>query len=41
LPNGVATRILVRPTNMFSSRVIPYDLTSDQVNTFRNDLKNW
>ena len=40
LPNGVATRILVRPTNVFSYRVIPYYLTSDQVNIFRNDLIN-
>jgi len=40
LPNGVATRILVRPTNVFSYRVIPYYLTSNQVNIFRNDLIN-
>jgi hypothetical protein len=40
LPNGVATRILVRPTNVFSYRVIPYYLTSDQVKIFRNDLIN-
>ena len=38
LPNGVATRILVRPTNVFSYRVIPYYLTRDQINIFRNDL---
>ena len=40
LPNGVATRILVRPTNVFSYRVIPYYLTSEQLNLFRNDLIN-
>ena len=40
LPNGVATRILVRPTNVFSYRVIPYYLTNDQINIFRNDLIN-
>jgi hypothetical protein len=40
LPNGVATRILVRPTNVFSYRVIPYNLTREQINMFRNDLIN-
>ncbi len=40
LPNGVATRILVRPTNVFSYRVIPYYLSRDQINMFRNDLIN-
>jgi hypothetical protein len=40
LPNGVATRILVRPTNVFSYRVIPYYLTNDQLSMFRNDLIN-
>jgi HlyD family secretion protein len=40
LPNGVATRILVRPTNVFSYRVIPYYLTNGQIGTFRNDLIN-
>ncbi len=39
LPNGVATRILVRSANVFC-RVIPYNLTSDKVNIFRNDLIN-
>jgi hypothetical protein len=40
LPNGVATRILVRPTNVFSYRVIPYYLTNSQIGIFRNDLIN-
>jgi hypothetical protein len=40
LASGVETRILVRPRNVFSYRVIPYYLTSDQINMFRNDLIN-
>ena len=40
LPSGVETRILARPRNVFSYRVIPYYLTSDQINMFRNDLIN-
>ena len=40
LPSGVETRILARPRNVFSYRVIPYHLTSDQINMFRNDLIN-
>jgi hypothetical protein len=40
LPNGVATRILVRPRNVFSYRVIPYYLTNNQISLFRNDLIN-
>ena len=40
LPNGVATRILVRPTNVFAYRVIPYYLGREQLNMFRNDLIN-
>jgi hypothetical protein len=40
LASGVGTRILVRPRNVFSYRVIPYYLTSDQINMFRNDLIN-
>jgi hypothetical protein len=40
LPNGVATRILVRPTNVFSYRVVPYYLTNNQLSIFRNDLIN-
>jgi len=38
LDNGVATRILVRPANVFSYRVIPYYLSKEQVNLFRKDL---
>lgn len=40
LPNGVATRIMVRPMNVFSYRVIPYYLTNEQLNLFRHDLIN-
>ena len=40
LDNGVATRILVRPANVFSYRVIPYYLTSEAINLFREDLVN-
>ena len=39
LPNGVATRILLRPANVFSYRVIPYYLSNEQINLFRNDLE--
>ena len=38
LPSGVATRILVRPMNVFSYRVIPYYLNNEQLNRFREDL---
>jgi hypothetical protein len=40
LPSGVATRIMVRPSNVFSYRVIPYYLNREQLNMFRNDLIN-
>ena len=40
LENGVATRILLRPANVFSYRVIPYYLTKEQINLFRQDLIN-
>ena len=40
LKNGVATRILLRPANVFSYRVVPYYLTNEQINLFRNDLIN-
>ncbi|MFM9129805.1 MAG: hypothetical protein ACKOMW_00895, partial [Actinomycetes bacterium] len=40
LPNGVATRIMVRPMNVFSYRVIPYYLANQQLNLFRQDLIN-
>lgn len=40
LPNGVATRILVRPMNVFSYRVIPYYLRNEQISLFRQDLIN-
>ena len=38
LSNGVATRILVRPTNVFAYRVIPYYLSKSQLSLFREDL---
>lgn len=40
LPNGVATRILVRPANVFSYRVIPYYLNKEQIDLFRKDVVN-
>ena len=40
LPTGVATRILVRPANVFAYRVIPYYLNNEQLNLFRQDLIN-
>ena len=39
LPNGVASRILVRPTNVFSYRVIPYYFSKPQIELFRKDLQ--
>ena len=40
LPTGVATRIMVRPSNVFAYRVIPYYLNNEQLNLFRQDLIN-
>jgi hypothetical protein len=40
LPNGVATRIMVRPANVFAYRVIPYYLQKNQLELFRQDLVN-
>lgn len=40
LPSGVATRIMVRPANVFAYRVIPYYLNNSQLNLFRQDLIN-
>ncbi len=40
LPSGVATRIMVRPDNVFAYRVIPYYLNNEQLNLFRQDLIN-
>ena len=40
LPTGVATRIMVRPANVFAYRVIPYYLKPNQINLFRQDLIN-
>jgi hypothetical protein len=40
LPTGVATRIMVRPANVFAYRVIPYYLKNEQLKLFRQDLIN-
>jgi hypothetical protein len=40
LSTGVATRIMVRPANVFAYRVIPYYLNNEQLNLFRQDLVN-
>ncbi|MFM1825422.1 MAG: hypothetical protein RLZZ37_57 [Actinomycetota bacterium] len=40
LPTGVATRIMVRPANVFAYRVIPYYLNNEQLDLFRQDLIN-
>lgn len=40
LPTGVATRIMVRPANVFAYRTIPYYLKNSQLDLFRQDLTN-
>jgi hypothetical protein len=40
LPSGVATRIMVRPANVFAYRAIPYYLKNSQLDLFRQDLAN-
>jgi hypothetical protein len=38
LENGIETRILIRPENVFAYRVIPYELNDNLVELFRKDL---
>jgi hypothetical protein len=40
LNSGVETHVLTRPDNEFSYRAIPYYLTREQIDIFRNDLIN-